>query len=71
MAKKYSKVTIALAIAALYWRMKYIDSNPEVGMGPFIEHVLDDVEKDTGANFDADEKKLILGRVKSKLARWR
>jgi hypothetical protein len=68
MSEEYSKVTIALAIAALYWRMKYIDSNPEVGMGPWIEHVLDDVEKDTGANFDADEKELILKRVKHKLA---
>lgn len=67
MTEEYSKVTIALAIAALYWRMKYIDCNPDVGIGPFIEHVLDDVEKDTGANFDADEKKLIISRVKRKM----
>ncbi len=67
MGEEYSKVTIALAIAALYWRLRYNDSNPEVGFGPFPDHVLDDIEKDTGANFTADEKKLILGRVKRKM----
>lgn len=67
MSEEYSKVTIALAISALYWRLRYIDSNPEVGFGPFPDHVLSDIEKDTGANFDPDERKLILSRVKRRM----
>lgn len=30
-----------LCIEALYWRRRYYDSNPEVGMGPTMERMLD------------------------------
>lgn len=58
-----AKTEIVLAAEALYWRLAYGESNPEIGMGPRVENVLDDLEDDTGLSFSTEERFAILDRV--------
>jgi hypothetical protein len=59
------KTEIILAAEALYWRLAYGESNPEVGMGPRVDNVLDDLEDDTGLSFSTEERFAIMERVET------
>jgi hypothetical protein len=48
---------------ALYWRKAYSDSNPDVGMGPSLETLLDSVLRRTGINLKDEERLLVVTKV--------
>lgn len=40
-----------LALEALYWRKAYADSNPDVGMGPSLSTLLDEVLQEANLGY--------------------
>lgn len=54
---------VRLVAEALYWRKGYADSNPDVGFGPFIDTLLEEVCKGARVSLTVDEKKEVLKRV--------
>lgn len=59
-----SKLTTAVAYA-VYYRMKYHDCNPDVGMGPFPETILDDTLNDLEIQKLEVDRVWILNAVKT------
>lgn len=49
---------------ALYWRLEYMDCNPEIGMGPFPDTVLDEMLARNHAHLTEMGKANVLSRVR-------
>lgn len=49
---------------ALYWRLEYMDSNPDVGFGPFPNTVLAEMLARNKQHISEEDKKKVLDRVK-------
>lgn len=54
---------------AVYWSKRYDDSNPDVGMGPTIDTLLDDVLRSTKLEVSEKERKNIVLSVSRRLYR--
>lgn len=57
---------ISMTVTALFYCKEYDDSNPDVGMGPSLEMLLDRVLKSSGVKLSKSEKELVLTRYKMK-----
>lgn len=55
---------LAMTCSALYWSIQYDDSNPDVGMGPSIEMLLDGVLKQTEVKLDKLEYKVVIDSMR-------
>ncbi len=54
---------IELLRLALRWRRAYEDSNPDVGMGPSEEYLLDDLARMAGITLTPEDKAVLLNRT--------
>lgn len=63
MAERGYSERAALAVEALRWRVRWGDSNPEVGMGPSNGELLDEITKAAGVTLTRDEYLWVLARV--------
>jgi hypothetical protein len=53
-----------LAISAVYWRKGYSDSNPDVGMGPFLETLAKEVLDRANVDYTDEELDFIVEEVR-------
>ena len=51
---------IALWRLALHWRKEWDDACPDVGMGPSMETLLDELERQAGIHLTEKDRKVIL-----------
>ena len=66
-----SILTIKLAVDNLYWRMRYDDCNPEIGMGSSVESMYDDMTRDLKLHFSDKDKSRIIAVVQRQIDRYR
>lgn len=56
---------LGMAATALYFLKIYDDSNPDVGMGPSYQSLLDDVMHMSGVHLTEVERTLVINAVKN------
>jgi hypothetical protein len=57
---------LVMTAEALYWRIRYVDSNPDVGMGPFPVTLLNKILEETNVDLNERQIQYVLEFVESR-----
>lgn len=57
---------LELFVETLKWRVRYVDSNPDVGWGPSLETLISDISQAVGMNLTEQEFEVIVNLYQMK-----